>query len=80
MQDVEVERTIVPAEQKEFDMSEVENFFTDGEAYERRMGRWSRIVGEAFLNSLRLAQSTAGLPPSFSRRDRRGWASQPFQS
>jgi hypothetical protein len=24
-------------------MSEVENFFTDGEAYERRMGRWSRI-------------------------------------
>jgi hypothetical protein len=46
MQDVEVERTIVPAEQKEFDMSEVENFFTDGEAYERRMGRWSRIVGE----------------------------------
>jgi hypothetical protein len=62
MQDVEVERTIVPAEQKEFDMSEVENFFTDGEAYERRMGRWSRIVGEAFLNSLRLAQSTAGYP------------------
>jgi hypothetical protein len=26
MQDVEVERTIVPAEQKEFDMSEVETF------------------------------------------------------
>jgi hypothetical protein len=33
-------------------MSEVENFFTDGEAYERRMGRWSRIVGEAFLDWL----------------------------
>jgi SAM-dependent methyltransferase len=37
---------------KEFDMSDVENFFTDGEAYERRMGRWSRIVGEAFLDWL----------------------------
>ena len=23
--------------------------FTDGEAYERMMGRWSRVVGEAFL-------------------------------
>ena len=33
-------------------MSEVENFFTDGEAYERRMGRWSRIVGEVFLDWL----------------------------
>jgi hypothetical protein len=33
-------------------MSEVENFFTDGEAYERRMDRWSRIVGEAFLDWL----------------------------
>ena len=33
-------------------MSEVENFFTDGEAYERRMGRWSRIVGETFLDWL----------------------------
>src|SRR5580704_8851440 len=33
-------------------MSEVENFFTDGEANERRMGRWSRIVGGAFLDWL----------------------------
>ena len=33
-------------------MSEVENFFNDGEAYERRMGRWSRVVGEAFLDWL----------------------------
>jgi ubiquinone/menaquinone biosynthesis C-methylase UbiE len=33
-------------------MNEVENFFTDGEAYERRMGRWSRIVGEVFLDWL----------------------------
>lgn len=33
-------------------MSEVEKFFTDGEAYEKRMGRWSRIVGEGFLEWL----------------------------
>ena len=28
------------------------SFFTDGKAYVRRMGRWSRIVGEAFLDWL----------------------------
>ena len=28
-------------------MSENEKLFTDGEAYERRMGRWSRMLGEA---------------------------------
>jgi ubiquinone/menaquinone biosynthesis C-methylase UbiE len=33
-------------------MSENEKLFTDGNAYERRMGRWSRIVGEAFLDWL----------------------------
>lgn len=33
-------------------MSENEKLFTDGEAYERRMGRWSRMVGEAFLEWL----------------------------
>jgi hypothetical protein len=27
-------------------MGEAEKLFTDGEAYERLMGRWSRIVGE----------------------------------
>ena len=27
-------------------------FFTDGEAYERQMGRWSRVVGELFLDWL----------------------------
>lgn len=27
-------------------------FFTDGAAYDRMMGRWSRIVGEAFLDWL----------------------------
>jgi ubiquinone/menaquinone biosynthesis C-methylase UbiE len=37
---------------KEFDMSEGEKLFNDGEAYERRMGRWSRIVGEGFLDWL----------------------------
>src|SRR4051794_10902588 len=26
--------------------------FTDGESYERLMGRWSRLVGEEFLNWL----------------------------
>jgi hypothetical protein len=32
-------------------MSAVEDFFTDGEAYEKRMGHWSR-VGEVFLDWL----------------------------
>ena len=31
-------------------------FFTDGAAYERLMGRWSRPVGEKFLDWLRLPQ------------------------
>lgn len=29
-----------------------EKLFTDGEAYEGRIGRWSHLVGEAFLNWL----------------------------
>ena len=33
-------------------MSEVGNLFVDAEAYERRMGRWTRLAGEAFLNWL----------------------------
>lgn len=33
-------------------MGEAEKLFTDGEAYEKRMGRWSRIVGEVFLDWL----------------------------
>jgi SAM-dependent methyltransferase len=33
-------------------MSDAEKLFTDGEAYEKRMGRWSRIVGEVFLDWL----------------------------
>lgn len=31
-----------------------ETFFTDGEAYERFMGRWSRAAGETFLEWLAL--------------------------
>ncbi len=31
-------------------MSEAAQMFTDGAAYERRMGRWSRLVGEIFLD------------------------------
>jgi SAM-dependent methyltransferase len=34
-------------------MSKTE-FFTDGQAYERLMGRWSRLVGETFLDWLNL--------------------------
>lgn len=33
-------------------MSEADRLFTDGEAYEQLMGRWSRLVGEAFLDWL----------------------------
>ena len=33
-------------------MSDDEKLFTDGKAYERRMGRWSRVVGKAFLDWL----------------------------
>ena len=33
-------------------MSEAEKLFIDGEAYERFMGRWSRLVGTAFLEWL----------------------------
>src|SRR6516225_3895252 len=35
-------------------MSDDEKLFTDGRAYERRMGRWSRVVGETFLDWLSL--------------------------
>jgi ubiquinone/menaquinone biosynthesis C-methylase UbiE len=33
-------------------MGKADKLFTDGEAYERLMGRWSRIVAEAFLDWL----------------------------
>ena len=35
-------------------MAETKSFFTDGEAYERMMGRWSRGAGTAFLDWLAL--------------------------
>src|SRR5256885_1451264 len=34
------------------DMREASHLFADGEAYERLMGRWSRVVGEIFLDWL----------------------------
>ena len=33
-------------------MSQADKLFTDGEAYERLMGRWSRLVGDVFLDWL----------------------------
>ncbi|MGB6534533.1 MAG: class I SAM-dependent methyltransferase [Xanthobacteraceae bacterium] len=35
-------------------MTEPQSFFTDGEAYERMMGRWSRTAGAIFLDWLAL--------------------------
>jgi ubiquinone/menaquinone biosynthesis C-methylase UbiE len=37
---------------KERDRRMADQFFTDGAAYERLMGRWSRLVGQAFLDWL----------------------------
>src|SRR5205085_8632947 len=38
-------------------MSEADKLFTDGQGYERLMGRWSRIVAEAFLNWLNIPKN-----------------------
>ena len=35
-------------------MTETQSFFTDGEAYQRMMGQWSRAAGEIFLDWLNL--------------------------
>jgi ubiquinone/menaquinone biosynthesis C-methylase UbiE len=35
-------------------MIEAGKLFTDGEAYERQMGRWSRLIGQSFLDWLAL--------------------------
>ena len=35
-------------------MAEAKSFFTDGEAYERSTGRWSRAAGDIFLDWLSL--------------------------
>ena len=42
-------------------MAEVQSFFTDGQAYERLMGRWSRAAGEVFLDWLSLPKGLAWL-------------------
>jgi len=43
-------------------MADNKGFFTDGAAYERMMGRWSRAVGDVFLDWL-------ALPPGLSWLD-----------
>jgi ubiquinone/menaquinone biosynthesis C-methylase UbiE len=35
------------------DMSEASNMFADGDAYERMMGRWSRVAGASFIDWLK---------------------------
>jgi ubiquinone/menaquinone biosynthesis C-methylase UbiE len=42
-------------------MAEAPNFFSDGQAYERLMGRWSRAVGEVFLDWLSLPKRLSWL-------------------
>jgi SAM-dependent methyltransferase len=42
-------------------MSDADKLFTDGVAYERLMGRWSRVVGEAFLDWLNVPKNLAWL-------------------
>jgi SAM-dependent methyltransferase len=37
---------------RDWPMSKPDKLFTDGEAYERLMGRWSRLVAKAFLDWL----------------------------
>jgi ubiquinone/menaquinone biosynthesis C-methylase UbiE len=38
-------------------MGQADKLFTDGEAYERLMGRWSRLVGEVFLDWLHVPKN-----------------------
>jgi ubiquinone/menaquinone biosynthesis C-methylase UbiE len=42
-------------------MAESPSFFTDADAYERLMGRWSRAVGEVFLDWLSLPRGLSWL-------------------
>ncbi len=35
-------------------MAEANSYFTDGEAYELNIGRWSRVAGKIFLDWLSL--------------------------
>ena len=41
-------------------MSEAAQLFTDGKAYERIMGRWSRLAGDSFLDWLDAEKVFAG--------------------
>ena len=41
-------------------MSDAGTQFSDGKAYERLMGRWSRVIGEKFLDWLPLSKGFAG--------------------
>jgi SAM-dependent methyltransferase len=42
-------------------MNETDKLFTDGEAYERLMGRWSRLAGVAFLDWLDVPEASRWL-------------------
>jgi ubiquinone/menaquinone biosynthesis C-methylase UbiE len=42
-------------------VAEAPSFFTDGQAYHRLMGRWSRAVGEVFLDWLALPKGLSWL-------------------
>ena len=41
---------VAPVRSEPVYMGQTDKLFTDGEAYERLMGRWSRLVGEVFLD------------------------------
>lgn len=59
----------------EFDcpMSEPDKLFTDGEAYERLMGRWSRVVAQEFLDWLNVPKNLRWLDIGlWKRRVHRG--------
>ena len=44
-----------------------DGFFTDGDAYERLMGRWSRAAGETFLDWLALPAGLSWLDSAAER-------------
>src|SRR5207237_3929092 len=41
-----------PLAEADAEMHQMSHLFADGEAYERLMGRWSRLAGEIFLDWL----------------------------
>jgi hypothetical protein len=48
-------------------MSQADKLFTDGEAYKRLMGRWSRLVAGASIGSMLRKIRLAELPPETAR-------------